>query len=138
MDFLLTYRSLQTRLDKLKPDCDAHVIRKQADQNIAHDRRDQDHEWFLGQSEMVRNLRQGQDWFTEVIVERLGPLPHMIETEEYQFWKQIDNLKEMKDSCSKQSLSSTEFEVIPDCDYHESKLVIVPQSPERETISHEM
>ena len=89
---------------------------------------------------MVRNLRQGQDRFTEVIVECLGPLPHMIETEEYQFWKQhrIDNLKEMKDSCSKQSLSSTEFEVIPDSDYHESKLVIVPQSPERETISHEM
>ena len=38
-------------LDMLKPDRDAYVIRKLAEQKIAHDRRAQDHEWFLRQSE---------------------------------------------------------------------------------------
>jgi len=54
--------------------------------------------------------------FAGVIVERLGPLPYLIETEAYQFWKRhVNQLKEVTDS----PLLSTEFEVVPEwnCSY---------------------
>ena len=60
----------------LRPDHDDYVVRKQAEQKIAHDRRGHDREWFLGKQVMVRNLRPGAEWVTDTIVECLesGPV----------------------------------------------------------------
>ena len=62
---------------------------------------------------MAQNLRPGPEWIAGVIVERLGPLSYLVETEAHQFWKRhVDQLKEVGDS----PLRSTEFEVIPEWD----------------------
>ena len=55
---------------------------------------------------MVRNLRSGLDWIPGVIVERLGPVSYLVETEG----------KEIKDFPTQQSLRSTEFEQSSDWD----------------------
>ena len=106
-------RSVRTRLDLLRPNRRTHVLSRQADQKEAHDRRAQDREWFVGQSVMARNLRPGPDWVSGVIVERLGPLSYLIETESHQYWKRhADQLKAVDPS----PLTSTEFDRIPDWD----------------------
>ena len=82
------------------------------------------------------------DWITRVIVEHLGPVSYLIEIGKHHFWKRhVNHQKEMKDSRLKELLSSTEFEIIPNCEYHtptESKVAIIPESLERETIAQEI
>ena len=58
-----------------------------SEQKEAHDHRARERDWFLGQNVMVRNLQLGLDWVKGVIVERLGPLLYLIETESHQYWK---------------------------------------------------
>ena len=133
--FLLTYRSIPhattgvtpsslflkrdlcTRLDLLKPNRNSHVLSKQSQQKDNHDLRAQDRTWFIGQKVRVRNLRPGPNWVAGIIVERLGPLSYLVETETHQFWKRhVDQLKEVTDS----PLTSTEFEMTPDWECSES------------------
>ena len=48
---------------------------------------------------MARNLRPGPDWIPAVVVERLGPLSYLIETEDHDLWRRhIDLLKELSSS----------------------------------------
>ena len=77
-----------------------------------HDSRSQDREWFIGQRVMVRNLRSGFDWVPGVIVERLGPVSYLVETEGQKLWKRhVDQLKKIKDSPIQQPHRSNEFEL---------------------------
>ena len=116
-------RNVRTRLDLLMPNRKSHVLMRQSQQKDAHDRRARDREWFIGQPVMARNLRPGPDWIAGIIVERLGPLSYLVETETHQLWKRhVDQLKEVSDS----PLKPMEFEVVSDRD--DSNLVI-PSSP---------
>ena len=114
--FFLEKRDLCTRLDLLRPDRKSHVFHKQSLQKDLHDQKAQDRSWFIGQNVFVRNLQPGPDWIMGVIVERLGPMSYLVETETHQFWKHhADQLKEVVDS----PLTSDEFRVVPDWEYTE-------------------
>ena len=55
--------------------------------------RAQEHDFFVGQSVMARDLRPGLDWVPAVIVECLGPV---VATSDQLLWKRhIDLLREL-------------------------------------------
>ena len=92
---LFLHRHIRTRLDLLRPDAEAHVTRKQAQQKCAYDRRAHDRELFVGQSVMAKNLHPGLEWIPAIVVERLGPVMYLVETSDHRLWKRhIDQLKE--------------------------------------------
>ena len=84
---LFLQRKLRTRFDLLKPDCEEHVLRKQAKQKEQHDRRANNRDFQVGQQVMIRNMRPGPKWIPGVIIERKGPLSYVVETEEKQVWR---------------------------------------------------
>ena len=89
--FLLTYRStpstttgvtpaelflkrpLRTRLDLLRPSLQSHMRMKQADQKRLHDAHSKFRAFEVGQSVLVRNLREGPKWLTGTVLEQTGP-----------------------------------------------------------------
>ena len=94
---LFLHRPLRTRLDLLRPNLEACVVEKQAQQKAVHDRRAQCREFLVGQSVMVRNFRPGQDWVPAIVVERLGPVSYLVETADHQMWRRhLDHLKEFR------------------------------------------
>ena len=94
---LFLHRPLRTRLDLLRPNLEACVVEKQAQQKAVHDRRAQCREFFVGQSVMVRNFHPGQDWVPAIVVERLGPVSYLVETADHQMWRRhLDHLKEFR------------------------------------------
>ena len=45
---------------------------------------------------MAKNLRPGPNWIPAVVVERLGPLSYLVETEDRELWRRhVDLLKEL-------------------------------------------
>ena len=90
---LLMNRQLRTRLDLLRPDIDAQVSNKQADQKISHDQHCRNRELMIGQRVMVCNLRPGPTWIPGTIIERSGPLSYVVQVKGEQVWKRhIDQL----------------------------------------------
>ena len=48
---------------------------------------------------LVRNLRPGQTWIPGTVIERNGPLSHLVQVSSYRVWKRhIDHIREMHDS----------------------------------------
>ena len=91
---LLMSRELRTRLSLLQPDREKAVADKQAVQKSSHDRRAHLREWIAGDRAMARNLRPGPDWVPCTIVEVLGPVTYLVETEDGKRWKRhADQLK---------------------------------------------
>ena len=96
---LFLHRQIRTRLDLLRPNQEAQVAEKQAQQKANHDRKAQFRQFFVGQNVMARNLRPGNDWVPAVIVERLGPVSYLVETADHQLWRRhLDHLKEIRGS----------------------------------------
>ena len=92
---LLMSRELRTRFSLLQPDREKSVADKQALQKSAHDRRAHSRDWIVGDRVMARNLRPGPDWVPSTIVEVLGPVTYVVETEAGQRWKRhADQLKD--------------------------------------------
>ncbi len=79
---LLMKRELRVRFDLLKPGPDSRVMENQTLQKKGHDQHSTSRQFFLGQAVMAKNFRPGLAWIPAVIVERLGPLSYLIETED--------------------------------------------------------
>ena len=61
-----------------------------------HDSHAQGRQFFPGQTVMAKNLRPGPNWIPAVVVERLGPLSYLVETEDRELWRRhVDLLKEL-------------------------------------------
>ncbi len=89
-------RELRVRFDFLKPGPDSRVMEKQTLQKKGHDQHSTSRQFFLGQAVMAKNFRPGPAWIPAIIVERLGPLSYLIETEDRECWRRhIDHLKEL-------------------------------------------
>ena len=109
---LLMSRELRTRFSLLQPDREKTVADKQAAQKESHDRRAHDREWIVGDRAMARNLRPGADWVPCTIVEVLGPVTYLVDTDQGQRWKRhADQLKTWLPPLSAPSL---EVDVEPD------------------------
>ena len=79
---LLMNRELRTRLDLLRPGCEKSVLDKQAVQKSSHDRRANVQEFVVGDRVFARNLRPGPEWVPSTILEVLGPVTYIVETDE--------------------------------------------------------
>ena len=135
--FLLTYRStphattgkspsqlflkrdIRTRFDLLKPDCEKRVLEKQSHQKSSHDLRAKKREWFVGQRVMARNMRPGPNYVPATILEVLGPVTYLVETDGREIWKRhLDQLKVFEQSSpqvetTEQANDHSEFPTIP-------------------------
>lgn len=60
---------------------------RQAQQKLAHDKKAQIREFFVGQSVKARNMRLGPDWVSAIVVERLGPVSYLVEKSDHLLWK---------------------------------------------------
>ena len=74
-------RELRTRFSLLQPNREKSVADKQALQKSAHDRHVRSRDWIVGDRVLARNLRLGPDWVPSTIVEVMGPVTYVIETE---------------------------------------------------------
>ena len=93
---LFLKREIRTRFDHLKLNQEARVLEKQSQQKADHDSHVQGCQFFTGQTVMAKNLRQGPNWIPAVVVERLGPLSYLVETEDRELWRHhVDLLKEL-------------------------------------------
>lgn len=87
-------RELRTRLDLLRPGCEKSVLDRQAVQKSSHDRRANVREFVVGDRVFARNLRPGPEWVPSTILEVLGPVTYIVETDEGLRWKRhADQLK---------------------------------------------
>ena len=78
----------------MKPSRESHAFTKQGQQKTAHDLHAKSREWFVGQSVIARNFRPGPNWVSEIIIEKLGPLPYLVETSAQQVWRRhVDQLR---------------------------------------------
>ena len=78
----------------MQPDRNKTVADEQAVQKSSHDCRAHSCDWIVGDRVMARNLRQGPDWLPCTVVEVLGPVTYLVETEDGQRWKRhADQLK---------------------------------------------
>ena len=84
-------RELRTRLDLLRPSCESSVLGKQATQKSCHDRRAHAREFVVGDRVFARNLRPGPDWIPSTIIEVLGPVTYIVETDDGLRWKRHAN-----------------------------------------------
>ena len=73
---LFLKREVQTRLDLLRPDPQARVLEKQAQQKADHDQHARARQFSVGDAVMAKNLRPGPDWVPARVVARLGPLSY--------------------------------------------------------------
>ena len=62
-------RSMQTKLDLLRPDVESTVAGHQSCQKLSHDKHTKSGEFSVGQEVMVRNLWKGPKWEADVILE---------------------------------------------------------------------
>ena len=71
------------------------MLDKQSQQKSAHDRRSRPRAWIAGDRVMVRNHRDGPDWIPATIIEVLGPVTYLVETDSGQKWKRhTDQIKD--------------------------------------------
>ena len=57
------------------------MVDKQALQKSAHDHRAHSRDWIVGDQVLACNLHPGPDWVPSTIVEVLGPVTYVVETE---------------------------------------------------------
>lgn len=106
---LFLKREVRTRFDLLRPDADANVARKQAQQKLDHDQHARSRRFEIGQRVMAKNFRPGVDWVPATVVDSLGPLSYLVETTDGILWRRhVDHLKEC---LSKQPVASSNSDV---------------------------
>ena len=93
---LFLKRSLRTRLDLLRPSVQGHVETKQMDQKRFHDTGSVDRNFDVGQTVLVRNLRDGPKWLQGVIVEKSGPVSYRVDVQGQIWSRHIDQLLDCK------------------------------------------
>lgn len=91
---LLMQRDLRTRFSLLQPDAENSVLENQDRQKSSFDRRSRSRSFVEGDRVMVRNFRSGPDWVPAVVIEVLGPVTYIVETDYGQHWKRhVDHVK---------------------------------------------
>ena len=89
---LFMKRPLRTRLDLLRPSLSSRVLSRQADQKRLHDAHSKSREFEVGQSVLVRNLREGPKWLPGTIVEKTGPVSYRVEVSDQRWRRHADQL----------------------------------------------
>ena len=85
-------RPLCMRLDLLRLSLSIRVLSRQADQKRLHDAHSKSREFEVGQSVLVRNLREGPKWLPGTIVEKTGPVSYRVEVSDQIWCRHADQL----------------------------------------------
>ena len=114
--FLLAYRStphattgvlpaelffkhkIRTRLDRIRPSVREYVHKKQAEQTECHGGSSQPRSFSVGQTVLVRNLRDGPRWLVGVVVQKLGPVSYEVDVNGQVWRRHTDQLLAYKGS----------------------------------------
>ena len=92
-------RCLRTRLDLLRPDLGSKVASHQASQKEHHDAHSRPRYLQVGNSVMVRDFHGSSRWVPAKIVEQLGPVSFMVQTESGIVWKRhTDHIRAQVDT----------------------------------------
>ena len=81
---LLQGRDLRMRLSLLRPDPEKSV---RDEQKSLHDPRAKLRQWSVGDRVLVQNYHNGIDWIPATIIEVLGLVTYLVETEQGYKWK---------------------------------------------------
>lgn len=110
---LFLKREVQTQFDLLRPDPEAQVLEKQAQQKVNHDQHARVRQLSVGDAAMAKNLRPGPDWVPARVVAKLGPLSYLVETSDNQLWRRhVDHLKSRVDRPETSTISIPESEIV--------------------------
>ena len=88
------------------------VQEKQADQKCYHDAHTKYRDFDIGQSVLVRNLRDSAKWIPGTIVEHTGPVSYRVQVSD-QLWHHRNQLLEHSVSSQSESVPETEM-LLPD------------------------
>ena len=77
-------RELRIRFDLHKSGQDSRAMEKQTLQKKGMDQHSTSRQFFLGQAVMVKNFLPGLAWVPAVVIEQLGPLLYLVETEDHE------------------------------------------------------
>ena len=88
------------------------VQEKQADKKCYHDAHTKYREFDIGQSVLVRNLRDSAKWIPGTIVEHTGPVSYRVQVSD-QLWHHRNQLLEHSVSSQSESVPETEM-LLPD------------------------
>lgn len=123
---LLMQRELRTRLSLLQPNPENSVMEKQDRQKSSFDRRSRSRNFVEGDRVMVRDFRSGPNWVPAVIVEVLGPVTYIVETDHGQHWKRhVDQIKSW--------INRTVTESNPDSTDTNSDVGFIPDESQNDT-----
>ena len=65
---------------------------KQADQKSCHDAHSRDRSFDIGQSVLVRNLRDGPKWIPGIVIEQTGPVSYKVQVNDQIWHRHTDQL----------------------------------------------
>ena len=85
-------RKLRTRLDLLKPSVKEHVHEQVQKQKKYHDQHARQRTYRVGQSVLVRNLRDGPRWLVGRVIEELGPANYEVQVNGQIWMRHADQL----------------------------------------------
>ena len=89
---LFMKRPLRSRLDLLRPAVKSRVQAKQADQKRYHDVHSKGRQFDIGQSVLVRNLRDGPKWVSGTVIEQTGPVSYRVQVSDQIWRRHIDQI----------------------------------------------
>ena len=72
---------LRTRMDLIRPDVNKSNCAERTKQKSHHDSHSKSREYFVGQKVQAHNFCTGPHCVVGVIVERLGPLTHLVQVD---------------------------------------------------------
>ena len=91
---LFLFRPIRTLMDLIRPSCNEHVLRQQANQQLQHDKRARSRDFEVGETIMIRNYRGTPKWLTGIILKRCAPLTYQVKTDSGLIWRRhVDQLR---------------------------------------------
>ena len=73
--------------------CNEHVLRQQANQQLQHDKRAGSRDFEVRETIMIRNYRGIPKWLTGLILKRCAPLTYQVKTDSGLIWRRhVDQL----------------------------------------------
>ena len=91
---LFLFWPIRTLMDLIRPSCNEHVLRQQANQQLQHDKRARSRDFEVGETIMIRNYRGTPKWLTGIILKRCAPLTYQVKTDSGLIWRRhVDQLR---------------------------------------------
>ena len=111
---MLMGRRLKSKLDLLRPDIKATVMRKQEKQKEGHDQHAQERQLKPGNNVYVRNFssNSSQKWLPGVIMTQRGPLSYVVELTDGRVFRRHQDHVRLRHDPGSEIISTSEFPLV--------------------------